>query len=88
MLSSGMAAALQAALKVVARIQRYEALPHRIVTLELALHHFAMGKYARSWELLVQVRAAGCGFSCQLFAGACWPVPHRASARISIVRCA
>jgi len=40
----------------VARIQRYEALQHRLLTLELALHHFAMGKYARCWELLLQVR--------------------------------
>lgn len=47
---------MQAALNVVARIQRYEALPHRLVTLELAVHHYAMGKYARSSELLVQVR--------------------------------
>lgn len=43
-----------AGVKPVARIQRYEALPHRLVTLELALHHFAMGKYVRCWELLLQ----------------------------------
>lgn len=47
---------MQAAMKAVARIQRYEALMHRQVTLELALHHFAMGKYSKCWELLVQVR--------------------------------
>ncbi|KAL4447653.1 hypothetical protein ABPG75_004872 [Micractinium tetrahymenae] len=45
---------LWAALKAVARIQRYEALLHRMVTLELALHDFAMGKYERCYELLVQ----------------------------------
>ena len=45
----------QATLKAVARIQRYEALPHRMVTLELALHHFAMGKFESSCALLAQV---------------------------------
>lgn len=45
----------QAALKAVARIQRYEALPHRMVTLELALHHFAMGKFESGCALLAQV---------------------------------
>lgn len=48
-------------MKPIARIQRYEALPHRTTTLELALHHFAMGKYARSWELLVQVNTNAFG---------------------------
>lgn len=47
---------VQASMKAVARIQRYEALPHRQVTLELALHHVAMRKYSRSWDLLVHVR--------------------------------
>lgn len=46
---------LQAELKAVARVQRFEALLHRLVTLELALHHVAMSKYSRCWELLVQV---------------------------------
>lgn len=55
---------MQAALKPVARIQRYEALHHRLVTLELALHHFGMGKYSKSWQLLVQVGA--CSPSVQL----------------------
>lgn len=49
----------QAALKSVARIQRYEALHHRLVTLELALHHFAMRKFESGWDLLVQVRRHG-----------------------------
>ena len=44
----------QATLKAVARIQRYEALPHRMVTLELALHHFAMGKFESSCALLAR----------------------------------
>lgn len=46
---------MQAGLKPVSRIQRYEALLHRLATLEQALHHFAMGKYRRAAELLVQV---------------------------------
>ena len=46
---------MQATSKPVARIQRYEALMHRLITLELALHHVAMSKYGRGWELLVQV---------------------------------
>lgn len=45
---------MQAALKAVCRVQRYEALPHRQITLELALHHFAMGKYSRAPDLLAQ----------------------------------
>ncbi|KAL4424287.1 hypothetical protein ABPG75_001588 [Micractinium tetrahymenae] len=45
---------LWAELKPIQRIQRYETLPHRQVTLELALHHVAMSKWERSWELLVQ----------------------------------
>lgn len=48
-------AVLQAGTKPVARITRYEALVHRLDTLELALHHQAMGKYRRSAGLLVQV---------------------------------
>lgn len=39
-----------------ARVQRYEALPHRLITLELALHHLAMSKYGRCSELLIQVK--------------------------------
>jgi hypothetical protein len=53
---------MQATLKPLARIQRYEALPHRATTLELALHHIAASKYARSWELLVQVGACPCAW--------------------------
>ncbi|KAL4447657.1 hypothetical protein ABPG75_004876 [Micractinium tetrahymenae] len=43
---------LWAGLKPVFRVQRYEALPHRLVTLELALLHFASSKYSRFCELL------------------------------------
>lgn len=50
---------LQAFMKGIARIQRYEALLHRLVTLELVLHHFAMSKYRRMAALLVQVQG-GC----------------------------
>lgn len=62
---------LQAALKPVTRIQRYEALPHREVTLELALSHFAMGKYVKLPSLLVQVSAAASSLHLGS-AGCCW----------------
>lgn len=66
-------ACLQAALKPIARMQRYEVLLHRLETIELALHHIAMGKYARCWELLVQVRGLThvgvlCGIPCGVHA--------------------
>ena len=38
------------------RITRYEALPHRVVTLELALHATAMSKWERCFDLLVQAQ--------------------------------